>query len=103
MSTGVTDSGSRKRTGPGYVFGLPLGDLGWFASLLMGTSAGFAAFFAGTFLGIVGLTIYGGAAHAAVDYSLSYRRVGLPLGLVVLVVSYAILGTLWVRRITRRA
>ena len=36
--------------GAGYLFGAPVGDLGWFASLLMGTATGFAAFFAATFL-----------------------------------------------------
>ena len=49
---------SGRVAGPGTLFGVPIGDLGWFASLLMGTATGFAAFFAGTFLGIVGIMIY---------------------------------------------
>jgi len=94
-------SGGRA-SGPGTLFGVPVGDLGWFASLLMGTATGFAAFFAATFLGIFGILIYNTAAHGNVDFSYSYLRVGLPVGLVVLVVALGYLGTLWVRRITRR-
>ncbi len=92
-----------KRTlGAGYVLGAPVGDLGWFASLLMGTAAGFAAFFAATFCGIIGILIYNTATHHAVDFALSYRRVGLPVGLVVLAVSLSYLGSLWVRRQMRK-
>ena len=93
-----------KRTlGAGYVFGAPVGDLGWFASLLMGTAAGFAAFFGATFCGIISILVYNTATHHAVDFALSYKRLGLPVGLVVLVVSLSYLGTLWVRRQIRRS
>ncbi len=99
-STGV---GARpKGLGAGYVFGVPLGELGWFAMLLMGTAAGFAGFFAATFCGIFGIMIWNAATHAAVDYAMSYLRVGLPVGLVVLVGAYGFLGTMWVRRILRK-
>jgi hypothetical protein len=87
----------------GTLFGVPIGDLGWFASLLMGTATGFAAFFFGTFLGIVSILIYNTATHHAVDFSLSYRRVGFPLGVLTLVVAYIYLATLWTRRILRKA
>ena len=95
--------------GAGYVLGVPVGDLGWFASLLMGTAAGFAAFFAGTFCGIVGILIWNsavaghGQGHGPIDYALSYRRVGLPIGVAVLAAAYGLLGTLWVRRLLRKA
>jgi len=91
--------------GAGYVLGVPVGDLGWFASLLMGTAAGFAAFFMGTFCGIVGILIWNSVAggHGQIDYALSYRRVGLPLGVTVLAAAYGLLGTLWVRRLLRKA
>jgi hypothetical protein len=93
-----------KRTlGAGYVLGAPVGDLGWFASLLMGTAAGFAAFFAATFCAIISILIYNSAGHHALDFALSYKRVGLPVGLVVLTVSLSYLGTLWVRRQIRRS
>lgn len=89
-------------TGPGTLFGVPMGDLGWFTSLLMGTATGFAAFFAATFLGIAGILFYNTATHKNIDYAYSYLRFGLPVGLLVLLVALGYLGTLWVRRITRR-
>ena len=87
----------------GLLFGIPVGDLGWFASLLMGTATGFAAFFAATFLGIVSLLIVNTATHRAIDYAYAYKRIGLPVGLLVLAAAYTILGTLWARRQLRRA
>lgn len=89
-------------TGPGTLFGVPVGDLGWFTSLLIGTATGFAAFFAGTFLGIVGIMVYNSNSANKIDFSYSYMRVGLPVGVLALVVALGYLGTLWVRRITRR-
>jgi hypothetical protein len=89
--------------GAGYLFGVPVGDLGWFASLLMGVTMGFAAFFAGTFVAIISLLIYSSISHNAVDYALTYRRVGLPIGVAVMTVSLAYLGTLWAKRQLRKA
>jgi hypothetical protein len=92
-----------RTVGAGYLFGVPLGDLGWFSSLLMSFAMGFAAFFAATFCAIVGILFYNTATHHAVDFALTYRRVGLPVGLLVLVIALGYLGTLWVRRQVRRA
>jgi len=103
MEAGAGAVAKPRAFGGGYLFGVPVGELGWFASLLMGTAAGFAAFFAGTFCGIFGILIYNSATHAAVDFAYSYRRVGLPVGLVVLVGAYGLLGTMWVRRMLRKA
>ena len=96
-------STSPRTFGSGYLFGVPLGDLGWFTSLLMSFAIGFAAFFAATFFAIFGVLIYNTATHHAVDFALTYKRVGLPVGLLVLVVALGYLGTLWVRRQLRRA
>ena len=96
------NSTSPRTFGSGYLFGVPLGDLGWFASLLMSFAVGFAAFFAATFFAIFGVLFYNTATHHAVDFALTYKRVGLPVGLVVLVLTLAYLGTLWVRRQLRR-
>jgi hypothetical protein len=97
------NSVSARTSGAGYLFGIPLGDLGWFASLLMSFALGFAAFFAATFFAIFGVLIYNTAAHHAVDFALTYKRVGLPVGLLVLVIALGYLGTLWVRRQLRRS
>lgn len=96
------NSTPHRAIGAGYLFGVPIGDLGWLTSLIMGTAVGFAAFFAATFCSIVGILIYNSATHHAVDYALSYRRIGLPVGVVVLVLALAYLGTLWARRHLRR-
>jgi hypothetical protein len=95
-------STSPRTFGSGYLFGVPLGDLGWFTSLLMSFAIGFAAFFAATFCAIIGVLIYNTATHHAVDFALTYKRFGLPVGLLVLAASLAYLGTLWVRRQLRK-
>jgi hypothetical protein len=92
-----------RTVGTGYLFGVPLGDLGLFTTLLMSFALGFAAFFAATFCAIIGILFYNTATHHAVDFALTYRRVGLPAGLLVLVAALGYLGTLWLRRQLRRS
>jgi hypothetical protein len=93
---------SPRTVGSGYLFGVPLGDLGWFTTLLMSLAMGFAAFFAATFCAIVGLLLYNTVTHRTVDFALTYKRAGLPVGVLVLVVTLGYLGTLWVRRQLRK-
>ena len=90
------------RPATGYLFGVPVGDLGWFATLLLSLASGFAVFFAATFVGIMSILVYNTFGHHAVDFAISYRRIGLPLGLVVAVLALAYLASLWVRRQIRR-
>lgn len=87
----------------GYLFGVPVRDLGIFATVLMGLATGFLVFFLMTFAGIVGLMIYNTAGHHTADYSWSYSRVGLPAGVLAGVLALGYLLTMWVRRITRKA
>ena len=61
------------------------------------------AFFASTFCAIVALLIYNTATHADIDYSLTYRRAGLPIGLAVMAIAFVYLGTLWLKRILRKS
>jgi hypothetical protein len=75
-----------------------VGDFGPFASLLLSLSLGFASFFLATFLSIFALLIYNEGGHHAVNYADAYRLVGLPVGLVVLVLSLFLFGFLWIRR-----
>ncbi len=79
-----------------------MGDLGWFASLIMGLATGFAAFFLATFVGIVVILLLNVSGHPA-DYTLAYRRIGLPIGLLVGALALGYLGVMWLRRIFRRA
>ena len=94
--------GSPRTLGGGYLFGVPVGDLGWFASLLMGLASGFMAFFAGTFLGIVGIALYNSMTHRGMNLSLSYKWFGLGAGVTVMVISLSYLGMLWARRQLRK-
>ncbi len=86
----------------GTIFGIPMGDLGWFQSVLMGVAAGFTAFFLATLLAIVGFALYAGFSHHAVDFALTYKRVGLPVGLIVGLSALAFLAVQWIRRFARK-
>jgi ABC-type dipeptide/oligopeptide/nickel transport system permease subunit len=92
----------RKTLMSGYLFGAPMGELGWFASLLMGLAAGMAAFFFATFLGIMTILFLNAAGHKT-DYAYSYLYVGLPVGLTMMVLALGYLGFLWSRRVSRKA
>ena len=89
--------------GSGYLFGIPLGDLGLFTTLLMSGAVGFAAFFAATFFAIISLLFYKVATSHMPDFTLTYKWVGLPVGIAVLLLTLAYLGTLWVKRKLRKA
>ena len=82
---------------PAKLFGVPMGDFGLFASTLIAVGLGFMTFFAVTFLSIFGLVIYNLGGHA-VTLDVSYKYIALPAGVLVLVVSFAVLMGLWVRR-----
>jgi hypothetical protein len=87
----------------GYLFGIPLGNLGWFGTVLIALASGFLTFFATTFCAIFGILFYNLATRGTVDYAVSYRWVGLPAGLLVLVFSSIYLGRLWIRRMLQRS
>jgi apolipoprotein N-acyltransferase len=85
----------------GMLFGIPFGDLGWFQSLLMGLAAAFAAFFLSTFVAIMSFVIYMTISHKTPDFALTYRVVGLPVGLVTAVLAFGFLGVQYSRRLSR--
>ena len=95
-------AGTSKTLAAGYVFGAPVHELGIIASLIMGLAVGFISFFAATFVGIVVVMVMISSGHAA-DYTISYRLIGLPVGIVLGVGSLGYLGTFWVKRILRKA
>jgi len=102
MAQQTYGAGTARTFGQGYLFGVPVRDLGWFASLLMGLATGFAAFFAATFLGIITILFMNATGHVA-DYSWSYKRIGLPVGALVGVLALSYLGLMWGRRMARKA
>ncbi|MGD0797565.1 MAG: hypothetical protein ABR910_07555 [Acidobacteriaceae bacterium] len=102
--TSTTATRSTPRSfGAGHLFGVPLGDLGWFGSLLIGVASGFLVFFSSTFCAIVAILFYNSVLHGNVDFALSYRRVGFPLGVTVMAIALTYLGGLWLRRALRRS
>ena len=94
--------GEKKSLANGYVFGAPVKDFGLFACLLITLASGMMGFLAATFLSIFSVGIYNANGHH-VDLSLTYKRVGVPVGLLVLIVVAAYLLTFWARRVFRKA
>jgi len=84
----------------GLVFGLPLGNFGLFASLLIAFSAGFLAFFLTTFFAILGILFYNSVGGHTMDYAAAYKEIALPVGVAVLVIGLVFFGFLWIRRKT---
>lgn len=102
QATYQSDSGRKKTLATGYVFGAPVKDFGWFASIIVGIATGMAAFFFATFLAIFSVLFYNAAGHH-VDFTVTYKFVGLPVGLAVMAFALAYLGTFWARRVLRKA
>jgi hypothetical protein len=87
----------------GELFGIPLGDLGWFQSLIMGVATGMAAFFLTTFVAIIALLVYMLATGKHPDFAQTYRLAGFPVGVVVMALALVFLGVQWARRMKRKA
>ena len=92
----MMQSAQTQRRG-GTVFGFPLRGFGLFTSLLLSVAAAFFTFFASTCIAIFALLAWNLGGHHSVDFADSYRYVGLPAGLIVLIVVLRVFGTLWVR------
>jgi TRAP-type C4-dicarboxylate transport system permease small subunit len=83
---------------PSKVFGIPLGDMGFFHSLLIACIFGVIAFFATCFVAIFGLLIYNKAGHHTLDMADAYLYAAAPVGVVVLVFALVVLLGIWMRR-----
>ncbi len=81
----------------GTVFGFPLQGFGLFTSLLLSFAAAFFTFFATTCIAIFALLAWNLGGHHSVDFANTYRYVGFPAGVIVLVVALPLFGTFWVR------
>lgn len=79
------------------VLGFPLKGFGLFTSLLLSFATGFFTFFASTFLAIIALLVWNLGGHHSVDFADTYLYIGLPLGLLALLVSLLVFGTLWIK------
>lgn len=85
------------------IFGIPVGDFGLFATVLISVTLGFMAFFAGTFLSIIGVSIFKGITHSPVTLAISYKYISFPFSVVVLIVAFTYFMTLWVERKRRES
>ncbi len=98
----VTQNDVARARRDGELFGIPLGDLGWFQSLLMGAATGMAAFFLATFLAIIGMLVYQMATGHIPAYQMAYRAIGFPVGAVVMVCALVFLGVQWSKRMAKK-
>jgi len=81
----------------GTILGFPLAGFSLLESLLLTLAAAFFTLFATTALAIFALLAWNGLGHHTVNYADSYLCVGVPAGVVVLLVAAPVFGTLWVR------
>ena len=83
---------------PGGTFlGFPLDGFSLFQSLLLSFASAFFAFFLTTMLAIFGLLAWNLIGHHSVNYADSYLLVGLPVGVVTLLIALPLFATLWIR------
>jgi len=83
------------------VLGFPLEGFSLFQSLLLSVASAFLTFFATTCVSIFALLGWNVIGGHTVSYVDTYRYIGLPAGVLVLVVSLPFFLVLWVRAKTR--
>jgi hypothetical protein len=83
------------------VLGFPLEGFGFFQSLLLAVASAFLTFFAATCLSIFALLGWNVLGGHTVSYVDTYRYVGLPAGVLVLIVALPFFLVLWARAKTR--
>ncbi len=81
----------------GTVMGFPLAGFSLFQSLLLAFASAFFTFFATTCLAIFALLGWNLLGRHAVNYADSYRYVGFPAGVAVLVLALPFFLILWLR------
>jgi hypothetical protein len=103
MHEAVMGDGGAGVVKPAKLLGIPVGDFGFFATLLVAASAAMLTFFAMTFLSIIGVSIYKGISGSPVSLAVSYKYIAFPTACVVLAVALVYLMTVWARRKMRQA
>jgi hypothetical protein len=68
----------------------------------MGAATGMTAFFLTTFVAILSMLTYQSVSGHHVDFALSYRRAGFPVGVAVMVLALGYLAFNWTRRMARK-
>jgi hypothetical protein len=98
----MSEGAKMLRHGEGTVFGFPLKGFGLFTSLLLSVAAAFFTFFASTCVAIFSLLAWNILGIHAVNYADSYLYVGLPAGVLALLVALPVFGRLWIRAKLRK-
>jgi len=80
------------------LFGIPVGELGLFQSVMIAIAVGCMAFFASCFVAIISLLLYNELGHHTVDMADTYLYVAIPIGAVALVIALAVMVGMWLRR-----
>jgi hypothetical protein len=86
----------------GKIFGFPLEGFSLFQSLLLAVASAFFTFFATTCIAIFSLLAWNVFGGHSVNYADTYRYVGFPAGVLVLVVALPYFLVLWVRAKARK-
>jgi hypothetical protein len=81
----------------GKIFGFPLQGFGLLTSLLLAVASAFLTFFATTTVAIFSLLAWNIFGHHTINYADSYRYVGFPAGVLVLIVALPVFGAIWLR------
>ncbi len=95
-------SAQTQRSNGRTFLGFPLEGFGLLTSLLLAFASAFFTFFAATTLAIFALLAWSLIGKHPVNYADSYLYVGLPAGVLALVVALPVFGTLWLRAKFRR-
>jgi hypothetical protein len=90
-------SAQTQRSTGGTFLGFPLEGFGLLTSMLLAFASAFFTFFASTTLAIFALLAWNLIGKHTVNYADSYLYVGLPAGVLVLLVALPVFGTLWLR------
>jgi hypothetical protein len=86
----------------GRVLGFPLEGFSLFQSLLLSFAAAFFTFFATTCIAIFALLGWNLLGHHSVNFADTYRYVGFPAGVLVLLLALPYFMALWVRAWLRK-
>ncbi|HEU5457298.1 MAG TPA: hypothetical protein VFU68_01640 [Terracidiphilus sp.] len=81
----------------GTILGFPLKGFSLFQSLLLSLASACFTFFASTATAIFALLLWNQLGGHSVNYADSYLYVGLPLGILVLILAVPFFGALWIR------
>jgi len=98
----MTETAKEQRPEGGTVLGFPLAGFGLFTSLLLAFAAAFFTFFATTCIAIFALLAWNVIGGHKIDFADTYLYVGLPAGVLVLIVALPVFATLWLRAKLRK-